>query len=79
MHGFGLTRPLRAVGIDGRGTVTEVRVLRPWRLLTIPRVVWTLELPIDDPYPDVGEELNIYARRCGWQADYLWNADRQPG
>ena len=77
VHSFALRRPLRVVGIDRWGHVRVQRVLQPRRLHVLRDVAWTLELPITDPGPELGEQLNIYARRCEWQADSLWNADRQ--
>jgi hypothetical protein len=77
VHSYELTRPLRVVGIDGQGTVQARRHLRPKKMLCLPGVVWILELPIEDPGPEVGERLNLYARRCERQADYLRNADWQ--
>ena len=65
------------VGINERGVVRVRRVLHPSRLLVLPEVAWTLELPITDSCPELGEQLNLYARRCEWQADSLCNPDRQ--
>ncbi|MDJ0663928.1 MAG: hypothetical protein QNJ75_05160 [Acidimicrobiia bacterium] len=77
IHSFALRRPLQVVGIDERGGVLVRQVLNPGRLIVLRDVVWTLELPITDPCPELGEQLNIYARRCERQADSLWNSDRQ--
>lgn len=76
VHSVGVAQSLRVVGIDRHGTVQEQQILDPRRLLRIPGVVWVLELPIDDPHPEIGERLDIYARRCERQADYLRNTDR---
>lgn len=79
VHSCGLVEPLRVAGIDESGTVRVLRDLHPGRMLRLPGVVWILELPIDEPGPGVGEQLNIYARRCEWQADYLRYTDRESG
>jgi hypothetical protein len=79
VHSHGLTEPLLVVGLDGQGTVASQRCLYPKTMLLLPGAVWILELPIEDVGPEVGERLNLYARRCERQADDLWNTNRQPG
>jgi hypothetical protein len=78
VHSVGVTEPLLLIGIDWSGTVRVRRVLGPGGFARIPEAVWMLELSIDDPGPEVGEQLNLYARRSERQADYLWNTDREP-
>ena len=79
VHGWGLAQPVRAVGVDGRGFVIQVAVLRRRRFLRLSGAEWTLELPITDLFPNRGERVAIYARRCDWKASSLRNTDRQSG
>lgn len=59
VHGFGLNRPLLAVGLSTAMEVLEARRLMPGRVLYFPGCRYVLELPIDDPLPALGTHLEV--------------------
>lgn len=81
VHGFGLDRPLRVVGLDPRGTVVAVRRLNPRRIVFVARAVYLLELP--EPVGSgvvAGQQATVLASvQCSHAGDALRvrNADRE--
>jgi hypothetical protein len=57
VHGFGLVAPLGVVAIESDGRVSDVRVLRPGRVMWLGRVRWVAELPAECPPPRRGSRL----------------------
>jgi hypothetical protein len=82
VHGFGLDRPLRVVGLDERGTVVAVRLLDPGRLVVLARARYLLELPDSiGEGVEVGQQVTAAASvQCSHARDALRvrNADRKP-
>lgn len=59
VHGLGMGRPLRVVGLSRDLTVLRTDVLRPWRFRTFTKASYVLELPIDAPPPPLGAKLTM--------------------
>ena len=57
VHGFGMTRPFLAIGMDGKGRVVGSTVVKPWRMVWFRRCRWVLEMPEWHSPPAVGETL----------------------
>ncbi len=57
VHGFGMTRPFLAVGMDGNGRVVGSTVVKPWRMVWFRRCRWVLEMPERHSPPAIGEML----------------------
>ena len=79
VHGRGLAAPFRLVWIDPVGRVVATSRLEPNGLARMPGAYWVLEQPIDEPGPEVGTSLAIYARGCEWETDSVRYTDRQLG
>jgi len=78
VHGRGLGGTLVLVGIDTGGTVVGTRVLAPRSFARIRGAEWILEQAPEDPMPETGTELAIYARPCDWKTHSVRNPHRQP-
>ena len=59
VHGFGMQESLWAVGIDDAGRVTEVRLLRPRRIVRLRGAHSVLELPAWGAPPPAGARLSV--------------------
>jgi hypothetical protein len=57
VHGFGMDRPLLAVGLDSEWRVVGSTILRPNRVAVFRGARWVLELPADTPPPVPGTML----------------------
>jgi len=78
VHGFGMKEPVLAIGLDALQEVTEVRILRPGRIVTMTRARQIMELPIGSKPPPVGVVLTWVDGGSG-PADFVRNTDRQSG
>ncbi|MCI0543947.1 MAG: hypothetical protein L0Z49_05810 [Actinobacteria bacterium] len=59
VHGFGVGRPILAVGLDSGLRVVVIRDLPPGRIVWSRGVRWWLELPADAEPPAVGRVLEV--------------------
>jgi uncharacterized membrane protein (UPF0127 family) len=75
VHSFGMKRDLLLIGLDARGTVIDTRTLRPGRIVTLPTVVFILELNGDRSPPRTGSVLTWHG---AGSTDPLRHSDRQP-
>ena len=57
VHGIGMRRPLRVIGLGRDGEVVGHRLLRPWRAVRIRGARWMVEGPVDLPVPPSGTRL----------------------
>lgn len=57
VHGMGMRRPIRVIGLGPTGAVIGHRVLRPWRAIRIHGARWMVEGPLDTEVPAIGTRL----------------------
>lgn len=59
VHGFGMDRPILAVGIDSGMSLIGSKLLRPNRMVVFPRARYVLEVPPGEYIPPVGTKVRI--------------------
>lgn len=59
VHGFAMRYRIKVVALDASLKVIACSVLAPWRVLTFWEARWILELPIEQPFPKVGQVLRL--------------------
>lgn len=79
VHACGLDEPLRLVAVDAGGRVIAACRLECNGFARLPGATWVIEQTIDEPAPEVGSWLAIYARSCDWETVSVRHADRQLG
>lgn len=60
VHAFGLREPFWAVGLTGRGIVSEVKLVRPRRIVMFRNCRYVMELPLGVTPPPVGARLEVF-------------------
>jgi len=75
VHGFGMRKPLLAIGLDGRRRVVGFRILHPRRVVWIRGAREVVELPIGPLPPPPGVVLTW---ESGGSADLVRNTHRKP-
>lgn len=59
VHGIGVSRPFRAVGLTSDLDVRGAKLVKPWRIVSFPGCRFVLELPVDASVPDTGSRLEL--------------------
>ena len=59
VHGMGMRRGFRAIGLSSEYRVVDSRLVAPGRFVRFPGCEWILELPERMPTPDCGEVLEL--------------------
>ena len=59
VHGFGLSQPFVAVGIDKRRSVGRLEVVSPGSISVMALARWILELPVGSALPRVGDVIEV--------------------
>jgi hypothetical protein len=59
VHGLGLSRPFRAIGLTDGGLVQRIRTVDPGRVALLRGCRYILELPLDVTPPRVGTRLMV--------------------
>lgn len=59
VHGLGMNRPFRAVGLAEDYQVLKTRLVPPSRFARFPRCKWVLELPESASSPKLGQTLEV--------------------
>lgn len=59
VHSFGMNEPFWAVGLTALGVVSEVRMVRPGRIVVLRDCRYVMELPLGVPPPSVGARLDV--------------------
>ena len=59
VHGVGMDRPFRAIGLTEEYRVVTSRVVAPGRFVRFSACTWVLETPLDVDLPQIGVALEL--------------------